>query len=294
MKYTALKNVIKKITTVNEVTPGIYMEILQNNSSYNTKLKKCSLFYNIISFPMTYEKTLENSENVNQEHESLFGTMWIQGCFLSEMFTRFTKEQYFSLSDMGIMNENQQPYNNHITYKIDIDEVDVFEFRKLVGELTISDFKSLTLKEKIMEKDELKFLFRKWCDKFDKCKNEPMSDGLSSVFMKLVMLEMGNDSIPPELKTQFIYNVIEKRAEYIELKINDHVKAFLTYLVNNPGAAVMYLYYMKSAAPPNINISMHELSKIFPMGFPSDSELSELWEAQKIKGNNMLDMVDVS
>lgn len=145
-----------------------------------------------------------------------------------------------------------------------------------------------------MEQNELKTLFKKWCAQFDKCKNEPMSDGLSNVFIKLTMLEMENGGIPPELKTQFLYNVIEKRAEYIGLKLNEYVKAFLTCLVNTPGGAVMYLYYLKSKIKTEEVITILDISKIFPMGFPSDSESHELWDLQKVEGNNLLDMVDVS
>lgn len=47
-----------------------------------------------------------------------------------------------------------------------------------------------------MEQNELKTLFKKWCAQFDKCKNEPMTDGLSKVFIKLTMLEMENGGIP--------------------------------------------------------------------------------------------------
>lgn len=140
----------------------------------------------------------------------------------------------------------------------------------------------------------MKTLFKKWCAQFDKCKNEPMSDGLSNVFIKLTMLEMENGGIPPELKTQFLYNVIEKRAEYIGLKLNEYVKAFLTCLVNTPGGAVMYLYYLKSKIKTEEVITILDISKIFPMGFPSDSESHELWDLQKVEGNNLLDMVDVS
>jgi len=149
-------------------------------------------------------------------------------------------------------------------------------------------------KEKIMEQNELKTLFKKWCTQFDKCKNEPMTDGLSNVFIKLTMLEMENGGIPPELKTQFLYNVIEKRAEYIGLKLNEYVKAFLTCLVNTPGGAVMYLYYLKSKIKSEVNISLLEISMVFPMGFLSDLESHELWDLQKVEGNNLLDIVDVS
>jgi hypothetical protein len=33
---------------------------------------------------------------------------------------------------------------------------------------------------------------------------------------------------------------------------------------------------------------------VFPMGFLSDLESHELWDLQKVEGNNLLDIVDVS
>ena len=76
--------------------------------------------------------------------------------------------------------------------------------------------------------------------------------------------------------------------------MNEYVKAFLTCLVNTPGAAVMYLYYLKSKIKSEVNVSMLEISMVFPMGFPSDLESHELWDLQKVEGNNLLDIVDVS
>jgi hypothetical protein len=120
------------------------MEIWQNDLSDHTQLKDCYSIYNITSYPILYERIMEDLKNNNTECKALFGTMWVYAFDFSDLSRRFCKLKHFSLSDMGIMlNQSQKRRNNHITYKIDINEVDVQEFSKMISQLTIADFKSL-------------------------------------------------------------------------------------------------------------------------------------------------------
>lgn len=80
----------------------------------------------------------------------------------------------------------------------------------------------------------------------------------------------------------------EKRFVYLMTLISSYDKRTILRF------AVMYLYYLKSKIKSEVNISLLEISMVFPMGFPSDLESHKLWDLQKVEGNNLLDIVDVS
>ncbi len=70
-------------------------------------------------------------------------------------------------------------------------------------------------------------------------------------------------------------------------KVTWQAVAFLTYLSGKPGTAVMYLAAIQSKYD---ELTMENIAYSFPNGFLSEGDLSELWEAQKVKSQNLLDM----
>jgi len=136
--------------------------------------------------------------------------------------------------------------------------------------------------------EKLKKKFEEWCREFGQARVEPMSKELSKVFISLTWIEMENAKAPPLLNEEFSYKLIDKRAEYIKLDMSECAKCLLACVVNTPGDAVMFLYYLKSK---NIRITIAEMANIFPMGFPTEAERMRLWDLQKYNGVNMLDMI---
>ena len=137
--------------------------------------------------------------------------------------------------------------------------------------------------------------FKDWCKNFGDSEVEPMDDKLSEIFIKMNMMEMDQEKsmdIILKLSGEFLYQVIDKRSKHIGLNLNPYVITFLMFLSRSPGTAVMYIYYIKSKyVAADIIVDMHGLTMLFPMGFPTEEELSKLWDMQKVGGNNMLDML---
>ena len=135
--------------------------------------------------------------------------------------------------------------------------------------------------------------YNQWCDEFQKSKCGPLSEKISKIFLSLLILEKKNTEIPPDFKKQFMYQVLTKRAKSISLKMNVYSTALLALLSDRPGMAVMYLYYLKSKTQDDSEVTMATITNLFPLGFPSDDEMSKLWEKQKIGSTNMLDLIEV-
>lgn len=116
----------------------------------------------------------------------------------------------------------------------------------------------------------------------------------------MIQLMFSGDAVPniPEKDKPFLYKIIESRASAsFTVKITDvKLILFLCVLTKTPGIAVMYLTYLQYWAKKN---NVKEItfdnfcSRIFPNGFPSESDLHSLWLMQKVEKNggsyNLLD-----
>lgn len=142
-------------------------------------------------------------------------------------------------------------------------------------------------------RESLSEAWKKWSKGFLDLPTEPMSRGLSGVFIQCSMAESQNLPAIPEVAKTFQYQVIEKRSEAVGLKMTDALKMLLSAIVASPGEAVMYVYallYIQQVEKLS-KVDIDAFSIAFPMGFPPESELHKAWDAQKIKGRNMLDML---
>lgn len=142
-----------------------------------------------------------------------------------------------------------------------------------------------------MTQEEMKIKFDEWCNLFCKAKKEEMDESLTKAFLALCFFENMRKDPPPEIQESFLYQIAEKRSEFIGLKMGKVAIAFLSALCGTPGEIVMYLYYLKSIYIER-EISMHELAKVFPYGFPTREEIEKLWDAQKVPElDNLLDHI---
>lgn len=123
------------------------------------------------------------------------------------------------------------------------------------------------------------FDIQAWAKEFFQKANTPMDKETSELFLQMVMIENVNTfTTPNEIKQQFLYQVIDKRAEFIGLELSEPAKTFLMFLTKSPGTAVMYLYALRSKFN-SVNIS--NIAETFPVGFLSESSLEEMWDKQK-------------
>lgn len=138
----------------------------------------------------------------------------------------------------------------------------------------------------------MKEKFEKWATEFLNSPTEAMSKEMSEIFLMSTMAEMGGKTIPEEMRSEFLFKVIEARAKVIGLSLSDWAKVFLMFLTKSPGSAIMHLYALRS---DGTEYNMSQLTNKFPMGFLSETQMSKMWDAQKgnvlgIDGvDNMLD-----
>lgn len=128
-----------------------------------------------------------------------------------------------------------------------------------------------------------------FCKPFGKLKVEEMDDELSEL---LIILLMRKSMEIPEKEKPFLLKVIDARIKgCFNYKINDiKLLLFLCAVTQTPGKAVMYLtyleYWTKENGVDEINLDLF-CEKIFPWGFPSDKDLNDLWDAQKVMTERM-------
>lgn len=124
---------------------------------------------------------------------------------------------------------------------------------------------------------------------FEKTKKNPMDKDTSEILMKLIMSKNSSYQIPEKDKP-FLYKLLEKRIEVLHsFEVDDRVLLFLCCICRSAGVGVMYCWYLQyqSKRKNTKEISLETFCEIFPMGFPSEDDLSRLWDAQKVKTKGM-------
>ena len=67
------------------------------------------------------------------------------------------------------------------------------------------------------------------------------------------------------------------------LKMSLGALVILMHHIESPGSAVMYCYHLHNKISENTIVTADKLAEAFPWGFFSDTQLKEIWEAQKVK-----------
>lgn len=141
-----------------------------------------------------------------------------------------------------------------------------------------------------------------WTDKFLAVGNSkdinPMTVEQSKAFISMNFLERDRQAwvgLQADLSKDFLWNVLQKRADVYKLKYTVPMLAFVRFITDSPGKAVMWVHALKRLEQ-NIKgeVSMTTLAYAFPIGFPTDAALSKLWDEQKGIGgavDNYLDTV---
>lgn len=122
------------------------------------------------------------------------------------------------------------------------------------------------------------FNIQDWSKKFIALGKEPMNEQLSMVFMNMMLQDNDKNFEAPELQEQFLYQVINKRAQYMGMEISVPAIIFLMFLTQSPGSAIMYLSAIRSQTKI---VNMNVIANIFPMGFVSAKDIEIMWDDQK-------------
>lgn len=139
------------------------------------------------------------------------------------------------------------------------------------------------MEKKLPTPDYLREFLASWGEKFLKLPQFSMDNTVSKCYVSCCLSESDPEFPSLALRNSFPYQVALKRANAINLNITPAVITMLCVLANNPGKIVMYLYALKHFQIRDklkvINTSA--LAMAFPMGFPDDLAMSEIWDSQK-------------
>jgi len=130
---------------------------------------------------------------------------------------------------------------------------------------------------------------RLFCKPFKSLARHEMDKETTDMLIRLLMAKPTTleDAPITEEDKPFVYKLIEKRIKYaLTFRITDsRLMVFLAVLCKSAGSAVMYLTYLQYWCKKN-NVKELDLDtfgkRIFPMGFPSQEDMSELWDKTKI------------
>lgn len=108
------------------------------------------------------------------------------------------------------------------------------------------------------------------------------------------------------LLESFTAQVFLKRIEAMTtLKMSIGALVVLMHHMESPGNAVMYAFRLHDKLPKNSIVTVDKLAEVFPWGFYSETQLTEIWDAQKVamddrKGytcvgaqDNMIDYLEI-
>lgn len=122
------------------------------------------------------------------------------------------------------------------------------------------------------------FNMQSWSNEFVSKSNTPMTKDLMKVFMQMAFSEGDDNFSIEDIKKEFLYQIIDKRAEFIGLTLSEPAKIFLMFMTKSPGTAVMYLYALRQSFK---KVGMNEITQLFPMGYLNEESLGEMWDKQK-------------
>lgn len=131
---------------------------------------------------------------------------------------------------------------------------------------------------------------RLFCVPFSELRQWPMDEETSKLFLTVHLDSLDGGGLIAKWKTNeeawFIPAIIQGRGKWLGIDICDHAAAILSLMCDTPGTAVMYAHYVaykaKLAGVKEIDTEFISTSP-FPMGFPSDKDMHELWNAQKVE-----------
>ena len=89
-------------------------------------------------------------------------------------------------------------------------------------------------------------------------------------------------------KIGFIFQVIQKRAQFHGVKMTAGLMLWIASLSNSPGSAILWLYSVHCMDKKDGTASLADWATAFPH-IPTEEAMSEVWDAQKDGGANRVD-----
>jgi hypothetical protein len=136
--------------------------------------------------------------------------------------------------------------------------------------------------------DAIEVLF---CEPFSRLESRPMTENESRLMMKLLIAEKNpqqlKESTEEDLKQepfqlQILRGSIKNR---FTVELSEPATLFVSLIISSAGEAIMYLTYIQyKAKKENIRrVTLESLCHWFPIGFPTQDSLRDIWDSQKVK-----------
>jgi hypothetical protein len=140
--------------------------------------------------------------------------------------------------------------------------------------------------------NQLDAIEKRFCVKFEKLEQKKMDGEISDILISLVLMKQKSifQDIPSN-EVPHLCLIINKKisSQFSYTVSDDRVVLFIALLTENPGLAIMYLwylqYYCKKKNIQDVDLTIFARD-IFPRGFPSKKDLEKLWDKQKIDNAN--------
>lgn len=139
---------------------------------------------------------------------------------------------------------------------------------------------------------ELNEKYSDWISFFDRSDKAPMSKDLTEIVTSLNIMDEESFKMRKE-NYNFSFALARKRSDFIHLSINAPAILLITMLTNGlPPRIIMYYLKYWQICHDETPITVPILLNIFPSGFPTENCLNILWNTQKIRGFNLLDIIE--
>ena len=140
-------------------------------------------------------------------------------------------------------------------------------------------------------------LFKEWLNQAKTAETEPMDEQLANVFTTIVVgvqtkEEELNQHILETISEEQSYRVVSARLKYLGFESTPSLLATVVMVCDSVGELVMYAHILASTdIEKSKKLDIHNLIEVFPTGFLTSKAKSVLWGAQKIGGDNLLDLI---
>lgn len=148
-----------------------------------------------------------------------------------------------------------------------------------------------------------------WCDKFLAAPTAPMTQQVTLILLEMLLSDatrteereahVASRLVSEAAPVQF--RIFKAHADRIGLKVTTAVWGFVSSTQPTPGNIVMFVHALRrySQLHDNKQLTLQDVAQAFPTGFPDETTLQGLWDAQKRSaeeigtgwGDNYLDTV---
>lgn len=125
-----------------------------------------------------------------------------------------------------------------------------------------------------------------WCQRFSKLPQEPMTEKVARSAVSIFLMEAQNVPFDEgDIGKVFFADLAKRRFTYFGVPVSDYLLMLIAAISRNPAAAVMYVHlmiwhYLQDPHP----LKTEDLVNFFPMGFPMEESIHDIWYMQKLPG----------